>query len=49
MKISKCIVASEEMSFLGFVVKVKEGVSVDPRKVDAIVKLESPTNVTEFN
>ena len=47
MKISKCVFTSEEMTFFGFVVKAKEGVSVDPRKVDAIVKLKPPSNVTE--
>lgn len=46
-KLSKCAFWLEKVAFLGHVIN-KEGVSVDPGKIKAIVKWESPTNVNEI-
>lgn len=45
-KLKKCEFWLQEVAFLGHVV-TKEGVSVDPHKVEAIVNWPTPTNVTE--
>ncbi|XP_028120977.1 uncharacterized protein LOC114318317 [Camellia sinensis] len=46
-KLKKCEFWLQEVAFLGHVV-IKEGVSVDPHKVEAIVNWPTPTNVTEI-
>ena len=45
-KFSKCEFWLNEVAFLGHVISGK-AISVDPRKVEAVVKWEVPTNVTE--
>ncbi|GMH17778.1 hypothetical protein Nepgr_019619 [Nepenthes gracilis] len=45
-KLEKCEFWLEEVGFLGHVVS-KEGISVDPMKVEAVVKWNRPTSVTE--
>ena len=45
-KFSKCEFWLRQVSFLGHVVS-KDGISVDPTKVEAITKWERPTTVTE--
>ena len=44
-KLDKCEFWLEEVQFLGHVIN-KDGVAVDPRKVEAVLKWERPTNVT---
>ena len=44
-KFSKCEFWLKEIAFLGHVISGK-GISVDPKKVEAIVNWEVPTNVT---
>ena len=46
-KFSKCEFWLNEMLFLGHVV-FRNGIFVDPEKVEAIVKWERPKNVTEI-
>jgi hypothetical protein len=46
-KFSKCEFWLEKISFLGHVIS-KEGISVDPKKVEAVVDWERPTNVHEI-
>ena len=46
-KFSKCEFWLEKVSFLGHVV-TKDGVSVDPSKIEAITNWERPTSVTEI-
>ncbi|KAL0446053.1 UNVERIFIED_CONTAM: putative mitochondrial protein [Sesamum latifolium] len=46
-KFSKCEFWLKSIAFLGHVI-TKEGISVDPRKVEAIVDWPKPTNVTEI-
>ena len=46
-KLSKCEFWLEEIKFLGHVIS-KEGVSVDPTKVEAVLHWESPKSVTEI-
>ncbi|GMP22048.1 hypothetical protein CsSME_00000233 [Camellia sinensis var. sinensis] len=45
-KLKKCEFWLDEVIFLGHVVN-KEGISVDPQKIEAIVNWPTPTNVTE--
>jgi hypothetical protein len=45
-KLSKCEFWLEKVTFLGHVIS-GEGIYVDPNKVEAIVRWERPTNVTE--
>ncbi|GMH06275.1 hypothetical protein Nepgr_008115 [Nepenthes gracilis] len=45
-KLKKCEFWLEEVGFLGHVIS-KEGISVDPMKVEAVVKWNRPTSVTE--
>jgi len=46
-KLSKCEFWKKEVKFLGHVVS-QGGVSVDPGKIEAVVKWERPTTVTEI-
>ena len=46
-KFSKCQFWLNSIAFLGHVISAK-GVSVDPQKIEAIVNLKPPTNVTEI-
>ena len=46
-KLSKYEFWLKEVTFLGHVISV-EGIFVDPRKVEAMLKSERPTNVTEI-
>ena len=45
-KMSKCDSWMKEVKFLGHVVS-KQGVTVDPAKIEAVMKWEPPKNVTE--
>ena len=45
-KLSKCEFWLDHVMFLGHVVS-KDGISVDPQKVEAVVNWPRPTNVTE--
>lgn len=47
MKFSKCEFWLNEVQFLGHVIS-KEGIAVDPSKVEAVTKWESPKNVDEI-
>jgi hypothetical protein len=46
-KLDKCEFWFQEVIFLGHVISA-EGILVDPRKVEAVLKWERPTNVTEI-
>jgi len=46
-KLDKCEFWLQEVIFLGHVISA-EGILVDPRKVEAVLKWERPTNVTEI-
>ena len=46
-KLSKCQFWLDSVAFLGHVIS-KEGVSVDPQKIEAIVNLKPPMNVTDI-
>jgi hypothetical protein len=46
-KLSKCEFWLERISFLGQVLS-KEGISVDPKKVEDVVNWERPTNIHEI-
>lgn len=46
MKLSKCEFLLEEVPFLGHVIN-KDGISVDPAKVKAVVRWKNPKSVTE--
>ena len=46
-KFSKCQFWLEEVAFLGHVVS-KDGVSVDPKKINAVTEWQRPTSVTEI-
>jgi hypothetical protein len=45
--LDKCEFWLEEVQFLGNVIN-KDGVAVDPSKVEAVLKWKRPTNVTEI-
>ena len=45
-KLSKCQFWLDRVAFLGHVISV-EGVSVDPKKIEAVVNLKPPKNVSE--
>ena len=45
-KLSKCEFWMNEVSFLGHIVS-KEGIRVDPKKIEVVVEWKSPRNVTE--
>jgi len=46
--LSKCEFWLNEVTFLGHVIS-DEGIFVDPKKVEAMLKWERPTNVTEIH
>jgi hypothetical protein len=46
-KFSKCEFWLDKVIFLGYVVS-KDGISVDPKKVEAVVNWERPTSVHEI-
>jgi hypothetical protein len=46
-KWDKCEFWLEEVQFLGHVIN-KDGVAVDPSKVETVMKWERPTNATEI-
>jgi hypothetical protein len=46
-KLSKCEFWLKEVTFLGHVTSA-DGILVDPQKVEAVLKWERPTNVTEI-
>ena len=46
VKLSKCEFWLNEVSFLGHIVS-KEGIRVDPKKIEVVVKWKPPRNVTE--
>jgi len=46
-KLDKCDFWLKEVTFLGYVVSSK-GIFVDPRKVEAVLRWERPTTVTEI-
>ena len=45
-KLSKCQFWLDKVAFLGHVISV-EGVSVDPKIIEAVVNWKAPTNVSE--
>ena len=45
-KISKCSFATTSTKFLGFIVS-RDGISMDPKKISAIVNWQPPTSITE--
>ena len=45
-KLSKCEFWLNEVSFLGHIVS-KEGIRVDPKKIEVVVEWKPPINVTE--
>jgi hypothetical protein len=47
VKLSKCEFWLKEVTFLRHVISA-EGIFVDPRKVEVLLKWERPTNVTEI-
>ena len=47
MKLSKCEFWLSEVSFLGHVIS-KNGIVVDPTKVEAVSQWEEPKNVSEI-
>ena len=46
VKLSKCEFWFNEVSFLGHIV-LNEGIRVDPKKIEVVVKWKPPRNVTE--
>ena len=46
-KLSKCEFWLNQVIFLGHVIS-KRGIEVDPKKIEAVLKWEIPTNVSEF-
>ena len=46
-KFNKCKFWLEEVTFLGHIVN-RDGISVDPEKIKAIIKWKRPTNVMEI-
>ena len=45
-KLSKCEFWLNKVSFLGHIVS-KEGIRVDPKKIEVVIEWKPPTNVTE--
>ena len=43
----KCVFCVEASRILGFIVS-KDGIRIDPLKIEAILSLPSPTNITEL-
>ena len=46
-KFSKCEIWTESVAFLGHVV-TKDGIQVDPKKIEAVSEWPRPTTVTEI-
>jgi len=46
-KFSKCEFWLERISFLGHIIS-KEGITIDPKKIEAVVDRERPTNIHEI-
>ena len=46
LKPKKCTIATEQMSFLGFIID-RQGLRTDPAKVEAVATFPRPTNKTE--
>ena len=46
-KLSKCEFWLEQVAFLGHVIS-REGLAVDPSKVEAVISWERPSSVTEI-
>ena len=46
-KLKKCEFRLEKVAFLGHIIS-KDGLAVDPAKIDAVIKWERPKNVTEI-
>ena len=46
-KLSKCELWMDEVQFLGYAISA-QGIAVDPAKVEAVVKRESPKSTTEI-
>ncbi|XP_049875886.1 uncharacterized protein K02A2.6-like [Pectinophora gossypiella] len=47
LKKSKCVFLAEEVTYLGYVVS-RDGIKPDRSKIEAIVKMEQPSNVSEL-
>lgn len=47
LKKSKCAFFTDEVQYLGFIIS-KDGIKADPAKVEAIVKIPRPQNITEL-
>lgn len=47
LKSSKCVFLVEEVNYLGYIIS-KDGIKTDPAKVEAIVRVPRPCNVTEL-
>ncbi|KAI0994707.1 hypothetical protein K3495_g13475 [Podosphaera aphanis] len=47
LDINKCIFATSEVKYLGFVIKVGEGVTVGPDKIEAFKNWKEPTTVSQ--
>ncbi|XP_013147927.1 PREDICTED: uncharacterized protein K02A2.6-like [Papilio polytes] len=47
LKASKCIFLVDEVRYLGYIIS-REGIKTDPSKIEAIVKIPRPSNITEL-
>lgn len=47
LKENKCFFMLNEVKYLGYIIS-KDGIKVDPEKVDAVVKIASPTNISQL-
>jgi hypothetical protein len=45
--INKCSFGLTEVKYLGFII-TREGIKADPKKIEAILKIEKPKTVTEM-
>jgi hypothetical protein len=45
LDIEKSEFASSEVKYLGFIISAKEGIKIDPGKVEAIKKWKAPTTI----
>ena len=48
LNIEKCEFAKEKIQFLGHLIIGKDGIEVDPSRVEAITQMEAPTNISEL-